>query len=39
MDGTKRSNIKIGAAVMVVKKQEQKSGKLTEGISQVLVQG
>jgi len=32
MDGTKRSNIKIGAAVMVVQKQDQGSGKLTEGI-------
>lgn len=32
MDGTKRSNIKIGAEVMVVQKQDQRSGKLTEGI-------
>lgn len=32
MDGTKRSNIKIGAAVLVVQKQDQRTGKLTEGI-------
>jgi len=32
MDGTKKSNIKIGAAVMIVQKQDQGSGKLTEGI-------
>lgn len=32
MDGTKRNDVKIGAAVMVVQKQDQKSGKLTEGI-------
>lgn len=32
MDGTKRSNIKIGATVMVVQKQDQRSGKLTEGV-------
>ncbi|MBS4538803.1 YwbE family protein [Clostridium sp. D2Q-11] len=32
MDGTKRSNIKIGASVMVVQKQDQRSGKLTEGV-------
>ena len=32
MDGTKRSNIKIGSSVMVVQKQDQRSGKLTEGI-------
>lgn len=32
MDGTKRSNIKIGSAVMVVQKQDQRSGKLTEGV-------
>ncbi|MDF2594650.1 MAG: hypothetical protein K0S30_2225 [Clostridia bacterium] len=32
MDAAKRSNIKIGATVMVVQKQDQKSGKLTEGI-------
>ncbi|HZK24778.1 MAG TPA: YwbE family protein [Oscillospiraceae bacterium] len=32
MDGTKRSNIKIGAAVKVVQKQDQRSGKLTAGV-------
>lgn len=31
MDGTKRDNIKIGSSVLVVKKQDQKTGKLTEG--------
>ena len=31
MDGTKRINIKIGSTVMVVQKQDQLSGKLTEG--------
>lgn len=32
MDGTVRSNIKIGATVMVVQKQDQRTGKLTEGV-------
>ncbi|MGL6104610.1 YwbE family protein [Romboutsia sp.] len=32
MTGTKRSNIKIGSAVLVVQKQDQRTGKLTEGI-------
>lgn len=32
MDSTQRSNIKIGGTVMVVKKQDQRSGNLTEGI-------
>lgn len=32
MDGTRRSNIKIGQAVLVVQKQDQRTGKLTEGI-------
>ena len=32
MDGTKRSDIHIGAEVMVVQKQDQGSGKLTEGV-------
>ncbi len=31
MDGTKRDNIKIGSLVLVVQKQDQKIGKLTEG--------
>lgn len=32
MNGTKRSNIKVGATVLVVQKQDQRTGKLTEGI-------
>lgn len=32
MDGKVRSNIKIGSKVLVVQKQDQKTGKLTEGI-------
>ncbi|SUY47579.1 Uncharacterized conserved protein (DUF2196) [Clostridium putrefaciens] len=32
MIGTKRDNIKIGSKVTVVQKQDQRSGKLTEGI-------
>lgn len=32
MDGKKRSNIKIGSNVKVVKKEDQKTGKLTAGI-------
>ncbi|WP_058308880.1 YwbE family protein [Gracilibacillus massiliensis] len=31
MNGTKRDNITIGAKVRVVQKQDQRSGKLTEG--------
>lgn len=31
MDGTVRNNIKIGSKVLVVQKQDQRSGKLTEG--------
>jgi len=31
MDGTKRSSIKIGTEVSVVQKQDQRSGKLTQG--------
>ena len=31
MDGKKRADIKAGAHVLVVKKQDQRSGKLTEG--------
>ena len=37
MTGTKRENIKIGSKVMVVQKQDQRSGKLTEGIVQKLL--
>lgn len=32
MTGTIRSSIKIGTKVMVVQKQDQRTGKLTEGI-------
>ena len=32
MDGTNRSNIKIGSKVLVVKKENQRTGQLTEGI-------
>jgi uncharacterized repeat protein (TIGR03833 family) len=32
LDGTRRDNIKIGITVMVVQKQDQSSGKLTEGV-------
>ena len=32
MNGKNRENIKIGTKVMVVQKQDQRSGKLTEGI-------
>lgn len=32
MDGTKRSSIKTGTEVMVVQKQDQRTGKLTQGI-------
>ncbi len=32
MDGTKRTNIQPGMQVKVVRKQDQRTGKLTEGI-------
>lgn len=32
MNGTVRNNIKSGTKVMVVEKQNQQSGKLTEGV-------
>jgi uncharacterized repeat protein (TIGR03833 family) len=32
MDGSKRANIKIGANVSIVLKQDQRSGDLTEGV-------
>ncbi|MEP0365891.1 MAG: YwbE family protein [Cyclobacteriaceae bacterium] len=32
MDGTKRENIKPGLEVSIVLKQDQRSGKLTEGV-------
>jgi uncharacterized repeat protein (TIGR03833 family) len=37
MDGKIRANIKPGAKVRIVQKQDQRSGKLTEGVvSQIL---
>ncbi|MBM7836243.1 YwbE family protein [Clostridium sardiniense] len=32
MDGTNRKDIKIGLGVLVVKKEDQRTGKLTKGI-------
>lgn len=32
MDGTRRSDIKVGSEVAVVQKHHQRSGELTEGI-------
>lgn len=32
MDGTQRSNIKAGDKVKVVQKQDQRTGRLTEGV-------
>jgi len=32
MDGTERENVKIGRRVAIVQKQDQLTGKLTEGI-------
>ena len=32
MQGTKRAEIKVGARVKIVQKQDQRSGRLTEGI-------
>ena len=32
MDGKRRADVKIGCGVLVVQKQDQRSGKLTEGI-------
>ena len=37
MDGTKRADIKVGTKVLVVQKQDQRSGKLTEGVVQRLL--
>ncbi|MDA3953242.1 MAG: YwbE family protein [Bacteroidales bacterium] len=34
MNGTTRSNIKVGMAVAIVLKKDQRSGELTEGIVQ-----
>lgn len=32
MDGTNRKNIKIGSKVLVIKKEHQRTGQLTEGM-------
>lgn len=32
MDGTKRAYIKVGISVRVVQKQDQRTGKLTDGV-------
>lgn len=37
MDGTKRADIKVGARVLIVQKQDQRTGKLTEGIVQKIL--
>ena len=37
MSGQNRSNIEIGALVEIVKKQDQKSGNLTEGTVQAIL--
>lgn len=37
MNGTTRENIKIGTKVKVVQKQDQRSGKLTEGVVQKML--
>ena len=37
MDPSKRRNIKIGASVNIVLKQDQRTGKLTQGIVQSLL--
>jgi uncharacterized repeat protein (TIGR03833 family) len=37
MNGTKRNDIKIGTKVQVVQKQDQRSGKLTEGTVQKIL--
>lgn len=37
MNGTRRADIKPGSRVRVVQKQDQRSGKLTEGVVQTLL--
>ena len=37
MQGTERANIKTGMKVLVVQKQDQRSGALTEGVVQSLL--
>ena len=36
-DGTRRSHIKIGQSVEIIQKQDQRTGKLTEGIVQQIL--
>lgn len=37
MDGTRRVDIKIGQQVAIVLKQDQRTGKLTEGVVQAIL--
>lgn len=37
MNGKNRNDVKIGSKVLVVKKEDQRTGKLTEGIVQRLL--
>ena len=37
MDGTRRKDIKVGTKVLVVQKQDQRSGKVTDGIVKKLL--
>ena len=37
MNGTKRADIRVGARVMVVQKQDQRSGRLTEGVVKAIL--
>ena len=37
MDGRNRADIVLGARVQVVQKQDQRSGKLTEGVVQAIL--
>ena len=37
MDGNNRADIKVGTCVRVVQKQDQHTGKLTEGIVQTIL--
>jgi uncharacterized repeat protein (TIGR03833 family) len=37
MEGTKREDIRLGIRVQVVQKQDQRSGKLTEGIVETVL--
>ncbi|KJS21715.1 MAG: hypothetical protein VR72_09500 [Clostridiaceae bacterium BRH_c20a] len=37
MKGTERENIKVGTRVRIVQKQDQRSGKLTDGVVQKIL--